>query len=527
VICRVFARSLNSLRSFPRPLASLLFAVAVFGIAWALVVPAFDGPDEIQHYTYVETLVQRHKLPGAANGSGPDRNVDQARPTSTTLSQVIKAKHRAGVANPVSTAVLDTIDAMNGDGMTVGIAQPEQSRLAFDRWRSLARHDDQGDGGGTFPGSGYPPGYYAFDAIGYSLAIGGNVVDHLYAARLWSVLCLLLTTVGVWLLAGELTGGRRSMQLVAAAAVGLWPMLSYISAMVNPDALLYATWTWAFWAMAVVIRRGLTAGRLAWLALTTALAFLTKETSIALVPSAAFVLALGFWRLRAGGRQAWLRPALLLLLLVGVPVGGWLGLSLAEHRPLLAQANSVLSGGITDVQQFASYVWEYYLPRLPGQQLHDYYIPVVSSYPAYNIWVASGWGAFGWVTLYFPHGLYPWFLAITVLVALGALTRVGRALWLRRRTPWLRSRALPLAVAFGAAGFLLLAGLHITEYKLQSPTNQGRYLFPLAGLAGMAVALTTRWLPLRLRPAGVGTVIGALVVFQLGSLGYVAAHFYA
>jgi hypothetical protein len=208
-------------------------------------------------------------------------------------------------------------------------------------------------------------------------------------------------------------------------------------------------------------------------------------------------------------------------------VGGWLALTLAELRPLLAQADSVLSGGVGNLHQFASYVWEYYLPRLPGQQLHDYYIPVVSSYPAYNIWVASGWGAFGWVTLYFPHGLYPWFLAITVLLAVGALARVGRAVRLRRGSGWGRSRALPLLVAFGAAAFLLLAGLHLTEYKLQSPTNQGRYLFPLAGIAGMVVALAMRWVPARFRPLGVGLLLGALVAFQLGSLGYVAAHYYA
>lgn len=515
------------MRPVPRPLAALLFAVAVFGICWALVIPAFDGPDEIQHYTYVETLAQLHKLPGAVNGAGPERSVDQAHPTSTTLAKIIAARPQAAVANPVSTAVRDTLTALNGDGVTVGIAQPEQTPLAFARWRTAATAESQRDGGGTFPGSSYPPAYYAFDAIGYSLAVGGNVIDHLYAARLWSVLCLLLTTIGVWLLAGELTGGQRSMQLVAAGAVGLWPMVSFMSAMVNPDALLYASWTWTFWAMALVIRRGLTARRLALLVLATAVAFLTKETSIALVPSVAFVVGLGFWRLRDSGREAWRRPALVLVLLVGLPVGGWLALTLAEHRPLLAQANSILSGGVTNVHQFASYVWEYYLPRLPGQQLHDYYIPVVSSYPAYNIWVASGWGAFGWVTLYFPHGLYPWFLAITVLLAVGALARVGRAVRLRRGSGWGRARALPLLVAFGAAAFLLLAGLHLTEYKLQSPTNQGRYLFPLAGIAGMVVALAMRWVPARLRPLGVGLLLGALVAFQLGSLGYVAAHYYA
>lgn len=514
------------LRSVPRPLAGLLFAVATFGICWALVVPAFQGPDEIQHYSYVETLAQQHRLPGAENTGEPDPNIDHSTPTNKTLNTLFNGKRHTAGNNPVSTAVLHMLYAFNGAGVTVGIAHPEQSELAFKRWLTTTT-DSQRDGGGTYPGSNYPPAYFAFDAIGYSLAVGGNVVDHLYAARLWSVLCLLLTTTGVWLLAGELFGRRRQLQFIAAAAVGLWPMISFMSSVVNPDALLYASWTWVFWAMAVVVQRGLTTGRLAILTALFAVAFLTKEPSIALAPSVAFVIGLGFWRLRTAGRAAWKRPALLLLLIAGVPVVGWIGLSIAEHRPMLAQANSILSGGVGNLGEFGSYVWQYYLPRLSGQQLHDYYVPVVSSYPAYNVWVASAWGAFGWVTMYFPHGVYPWFLAITLIIGTAAIARCVTLAWRRRRTPWLRARALPLTIAFGMAAFLLVAGLHLTEYKLRSPTNQGRYLFPLAGLAGIAVALAVQWIPVRARSAAIGGLIGSLVAFEIVSLGYVAAKYYA
>ena len=521
-------RPWRRLRAVPRPLAALLFAVAVFGVAWALVMPPFQGPDEIQHFTYVETLAQRHELPGRPNTGTPEAGVDLARPSPTTLAQMTAARPQANGTNPVSSALRAVLDATNGDGVTTGLAKPVQSPLAFDQWLAGGAMESQRDGGGTFPGSGYPPGYYAFDALGYGLASGGNIVDHLYAARLWSVLCLLLTTAGAWLLAGELLGRRnRPAQMVAAASVGLWPMLSFLSSMVNPDALLYASWTWSFWAMAVIVRRGMTAGRLAALIALIAVALLSKETSIALAPSAAFVVGLGFWRMRRAGRAAWGRSALVLLLVLGVPVLGFVVFSVLGHRPLLSQANSVLSGGVSNGSEFLSYVWQYYLPRLPGQQSIRLDIPSISSYPAYNVWVATGWGAFGWVTVYFPHGFYPWFLAITVLIAVGATTRVGRALWRGRGTPWLRGDALPLLLAFGLAALVLVAGLHLTEYKLRSPTNQGRYLFPLAGLAGVAVALTVQWLPARARDAARGLVLGALVVFQLGSLGYVAATYYA
>src|SRR3712207_9244995 len=64
-----------------------------------------------------------------------------------------------------------------------------------------------------------------------------------------------------WLLAGELLGRRRGLQLVAAAVVGLWPMLVFLSSSVNPDAMLYATWSLTLWLGVSAIRRGLTLPR--------------------------------------------------------------------------------------------------------------------------------------------------------------------------------------------------------------------------------------------------------------------------
>lgn len=508
----------------PRPLATLLVAVAVFGVCWALIVPPFQGPDEIQHYSYVETLVERHTLPGRGASAEIDPGVDQATPTSQTFTYLGAKRKR--LANPASSAVLDAISSLNASGVTVGLAKPEQTDVAHEQWLRRAASQDKTDGGGAFPGSTYPPLYYGFEALGYALARNGTVIDHLYAARLWSVLCLLLTTIGVWMLVGQIAGRRRELQLVAAACVGFWPMVGFMSATVNPDALLYATWTWTLWAMAVIITEGLTARRLVVLATLFGAAVLTKETSAALVVPLAFVVGLGFLRLRREGRKAWLRPLIVLVAVLGIPAAALVAMSVAGDRPLLSQVTQSMSA-LGNPKEFASYVWEYYLPQLPGQTLHDYYIPNVSSYPAYNIWIAGAWGAFGWVTLYFPKSLYPWFLAVTLAIGAAAVTSLLR-LWLRADTrTWMRTFGVPMLATFALAAFALLLGLHLTEYKLRSPTNQGRYLFPLAGLAGATVATALLWLPGRLRAHAVAAVLAALVIFEVGALGFVAAHYYA
>jgi hypothetical protein len=76
-----------------------------------------------------------------------------------------------------------------------------------------------------------------------------------------------------------------------------------------------------------------------------------------------------------------------------------------------------------------------------------------------------------------------------------------------------------------------LAGVHWSEYvSLENGTgmlNQGRYLLPLVGVAGLVVAQALRGLGPRWRPYGVAAVIGGPLVLQLFSLGLVLDRFYA
>src|SRR4029453_16666390 len=48
----------------PRPLALLLAAVGIVGVAWALFLPPFQAPDENSHFAYVQTLDEEFELPG-------------------------------------------------------------------------------------------------------------------------------------------------------------------------------------------------------------------------------------------------------------------------------------------------------------------------------------------------------------------------------------------------------------------------------------------------------------------------------
>jgi hypothetical protein len=176
-------------------------------------------------------------------------------------------------------------------------------------------------------------------------------------------------------------------------------------------------------------------------------------------------------------------------------------------------------------RSFASYLWQYYLPRLPFMTKQKIFFPVIGHYEAYDVWIGTGWASFGWVTLFFSSWVYVIFGAITLLLA-GAAAFTGlRRLRADRRAAV--KRAWPLGLFFASAFFPLWIGIHWSEWKLGQPFTQGRYLFPLAGLAALVAAQATMALPRRFRAAATGTLLGGLLVFEVACLLLVTERFYA
>src|SRR3954463_9535849 len=71
----------------PAPLVALLLASALLGLAWALVTPAWQAPDENSHYGYVQSLADGPGEPGRVGRpplsseqvlAATDSNADQA-----------------------------------------------------------------------------------------------------------------------------------------------------------------------------------------------------------------------------------------------------------------------------------------------------------------------------------------------------------------------------------------------------------------------------------------------------------------
>jgi 4-amino-4-deoxy-L-arabinose transferase-like glycosyltransferase len=373
----------------------------------------------------------------------------------------------------------------------------------------------------------------------------------MYVMRLFSVLWLLVTTVGAWLLAGELFDRNRQLQLLTAATIGLWPMLTFMSSAINPDGMLAALWTLATWLGVSILRRGLTVRRAVGVCLCAGLALVTKATALALLPPVAFALAVGAWRLRHKVSRRQLAWGLGAAAAFAVPVIAWiLAAHDAGHDPF-GQAALVSQGAAADagaggaggaatsavpkgfqLNRFASYLWQFYFPKLPFMQEQRFVYPVISHYPAYEVWLASGWASFGWVNIWFPAWVYRVFLVIVLAVGTGAGITAMRSVRALRATGGFLRRAPWTMIAFFALTVgTLLAGLHWTDYHMlvdnEAPFIQGRYLLPVGAVLALVVAQAVRALPARFRTVAIGSVLGGLVALQLACLVLVATRYYA
>jgi 4-amino-4-deoxy-L-arabinose transferase-like glycosyltransferase len=480
-----------------RPLLLLLAAAAVVGAAWALIVPAWQAPDEHSHFGYVQTLAEQGAPPASEGGSR------------------------------YSTEQEEAADAIGSDVLAANLyARPEWSRAEYERWRRLQAAEGvaaRADGDGTGPeGSNSartnPPLYYAYEAIPYGAGAGADLFGRLYLMRLWSALLLLAAAVATWALVGELLGPRRPLQLAGAAVVALQPMGTFISASINPDAMLIPAFATTLWLGVRVIRRGLTVGNGAALCAAAAVAILTKATGYALLPGLALVLAVGAWRAGVRLRLGSLARIAAPLLALALPVGAWLAYARLSDRPAVNQVGGG-GGGDFDHAGLFSYLWQFYLPDVSGQ------LPLPGSFPQLPVtefWVKGFWGKFGWLEVVLPDPLY----LVVGLLTLAAIA--GSAVALIRAG---LSRHAATAAFLVLVPLSLLGGLHLTEYRILADQNvvfnQGRYLLPLLPLLGLSVAVALSLTKGRVQQLLAGGLIGFLFVLQVVSLAIVGARFYA
>lgn len=478
----------------PSPLVLLLVVAALLGTTWAAVTPAFQGPDEAEHFAYAQHLAETGSAPSSTVFSGAGSHATEQRTALDTLGL------RALMGNPG--------------------ARPSWGEADVTRWEAFEGAlpaDARSDGAGANPIAKNPPAYYALTGAVYEISPDRSLFGRLFSTRLVGVALLVLTVWLTWVAASELTS-RTWARTLAAGVVALQPQLTFMAGIVNSDILLVAIWT-AFVALTLrTVKRGPTPARLLGLFALAALSPLTHGRGLALLPALAIVLGLVCWRHRpplrstlaaCAGGVGILAVALVAFRLFADGSGG--GALYGDQTTYIEQSG-------VSIGQFLSTVWQFYLPPLPGMGER-----LGPDFGFRQLWVETFIGRFGALEVGYPDRVY----LLLRLGVLALLVAVAVALVVRRE---LVRREWTVLAALLAIGGSLVALLHVVSYLAllhgTDPLIVGRYALPLIALPALAIAFVATSLPRRLGPLLAAVLLAGGVLLQLGGIGITVVRFY-
>jgi hypothetical protein len=439
-------------------------------LTWSLITPVFQVPDEPAHVAYAQYVAERGRPPTGRSG------ISHFSPEERRLLHLARWKaviHRLDNRAPVSVTARRLLD------------------------REPASTDRESEGGVT-SATNNPPLYYAGAAVFYRVTPSGSLTDRIHAMRLFSVALAGITVLFCFLFLRELLPTTPWAWTVGGLAVAFQPLFGFIGGGVNSDNLLFVASAAVFLGFAWSFTEGLTPRRGAWIGAWSAVGLLGKINMLGLAPGIALGLLLLLLRAAPERRRQALNGALVAVTVVVVPVGIYMALNstvwdrglffgaagaptLHAHNKGPAQPN-VLSGSAT-FGGALSYLWQFYLPRLPF--MHQ----VFTGYPLRDVWFDGFIGKFGWVDYGFPGWVYdvaiPIFLGIVALAAREVVRR-----WQTVRTIW-DELATYLLLAVGTVVLPNLNG-YIARFSGPSGFEQARYLLPLLPLYAAIIALAVR-----------------------------------
>lgn len=479
------------LRSAPLALWILLAIAAVHGTAWSFVTAPLNGPDETSHIGYVQALV--------TTGDGPDRGQGSGS-YSTEVSLAGQELYLFPIrGQPSGKPAWDRVNEVEA---------------AMDELGKESRENTTGPN----PAAINPPLYYAYAAAAWQLSPDRSLLGRITAARLATVLLLVIAVLLAWLVAGEVFT-RTWPRFLATALVALHPKLGHTAGQVNPDLMLVVFATAFLLAALRLVNRGPTPGRLIALGVTAAGGVLSHPRGLYLLPAALVVLGVTAIQRRPRAASAAKGAGIVgALLLAGFTVAY---LYSRGHAAGSAFGGNAPAASGFNFREFGSYLWQFYFPKF-GFFTATFGPP--GGYGYKQFFIQTFFGSYAHFEVNFNTLVYD---RIQIL-AFAGLIGLYTAIVVRRREVLRRWPAVLVVTAtFGG----MLMQLHATSYASLRDGGldiviTGRYLLPAIALYGLAAAWTVGSLPRRLGPIAGGLLLGAAVILCLGALGHGFSRFH-
>ncbi len=284
-------------------IALIAFANAA---SWALITPAFNAPDEPDHFAYAQYF--------AETGHAPERVPGPRAPYSTDQTMALNAVN-----------VFSQIALPDGRPPWLGVQQS-----AWEHEVATTPHPADNGGGYTTAAAPHQPAYYALLAPAYLAVRSQSIYSQLTAMRLVSALLGALVALCAFGVIREVLPRQPTAALAAGLLVAFQPMFGFISGAVNNDNGINAAAALALYLTIRALRRGLTWRIALALGATLAVAPLLKETGYEIYPAVAVgLLGMAWRRHRLRDTRAWTA-------LAGLP-GGARGVVAATARLLPAR----------------------------------------------------------------------------------------------------------------------------------------------------------------------------------------------
>lgn len=479
------------------------------GLAWSLITPPFEVPDENAHYAYVQQVAERGTLPRqiALEGHLSPRE-------DTTLWMI---------------------------GFFWIIGKPEDpapfSELQGQLLERLeAKHLSAKGTGDALTATNNPPLYYALQAIPYKVTPGGTVLSRLAVMRLLSALMGAVTVLLVFLFLRELLPGRPWAWSTGALLAAFQPLFGFMSGGVNNDNLLYLAATGVLWSLARAFRRGLNERGGLLIGAFLGLGLVAKLTLLGFVPAVALALVLlvrRAWRSdveSAGGsggladppRKRALRGAAVAGAVGTAPMVVYIALNhLVWKRGVIpggvGSVHSTVEGRAFDFREELSHIWQLFLPSVG---MHRQF----AGLPLWQTWFKGLIGRFGWLDYGFPAWVYWAALAIAaVVVVLATIELVRRRKTLVRRLDELAVYALALVGLCAEIGVQSYRAFIQNGERFEQP----RYLLPAIGLYAAIGVLAVRGGGRRWGPVLAAGLVTLAIGHDLYAQAVTIARYYA
>jgi hypothetical protein len=477
------------LRGVPR--AAWVCALVAFANAacWSVISPPFQMPDEPSHFAYVQRLAETGTLPKGSGEKFP--NAEVVALNDLRYSEV----RERPAAGTISTA-------------------GEQHKLEHDLASPYARTGSAEAG----VAASQPPLYYALETLPYGLGSAGTVLDRLALMRLLSALMGGVTALFAYLFLREALPATPWAWTVGGLGVAVAPLLGAMSGAVNPDALLFAVSAALFYCLARGFRRGLTPRLAVALGAVLAVGFMTKLNFLGLLPGAIAGLLVLCAREARTSRPSAYRCLGLALAVGASPVLLFVFVNALSGRPPVGAVGAALA--LNDkrgsILHELSYVWEFYLPRLPGMGSYFHGFPTTRVY-----WFNGLVGLYGWLDTTFPSWVYT-----AALIPAGCIAALAaRALQSSRSA--LRER-LSEVLTYGAMslGVLVMIGADDYLHGIPGEYAEPRYLLPMIALWGAVLALAARGAGRRWGPVAGVLIVSLALAHDLFSQLLVISRYY-